>query len=126
MMVDEVGRAMPFGTPGGDVQVQAMLQFVLNLKVFGMDAQSAAEAPRVATYSFPGTFEPHRCYPGLVRAESRLDPSVVEALSERGHDMQPWPDSTWLAGAICAIVPDDEGGLHAAADHRRPTGAIGW
>ncbi|MBI1965005.1 MAG: gamma-glutamyltransferase, partial [Betaproteobacteria bacterium] len=49
---------MPFGTPGGDVQCQAMLQVFLNINVFGMDAQAAVEAPRFANYSYPGSFEP--------------------------------------------------------------------
>lgn len=126
ILVDATGQPMPFGTPGGDVQVQAMMQFLLNLKVYGMDAQSAAEAPRVATYSFPGTFEPHQSHPALVRAEARIEPEVIASLKERGHDVQPWPERTHLAGAICAIVPDEQGGLHAATDHRRPTGAVGW
>ena len=47
---------MPFGTPGGDVQPQAMLQVFLNIMVFGMDIQQAVEAPRFATYSFPRQF----------------------------------------------------------------------
>jgi len=37
---------LPFGTPGGDVQTQAMLQVLLNLFVFGHEVQSAIEAPR--------------------------------------------------------------------------------
>ena len=44
---------MPFGTPGGDVQTQAMLQVFLNIHLFGMEVQEAVEAPRVASYSFP-------------------------------------------------------------------------
>src|SRR5690606_27639926 len=41
------GKAfLPFGSPGNDVQPQAMLQVFLNLNVFGMDVQSAVEAPR--------------------------------------------------------------------------------
>ena len=55
---------MPFGTPGGDVQCQAMLQVFLNINVFGMAPQAAVEAPRFAGYSFPGSFEPHPYYPG--------------------------------------------------------------
>jgi gamma-glutamyltranspeptidase/glutathione hydrolase len=117
---------MPFGTPGGDVQVQAMAQFLLNLKVFGMAAQEAAEAPRIASYSFPGTFEPHNSFPGRLCVEGRIDIAVRDALAARGHDVKAWPDHTHLAGAICAIVPTADGGLHAAADHRRPSGAVGW
>jgi gamma-glutamyltranspeptidase/glutathione hydrolase len=37
---------MPFGTPGGDVQTQAMLQVLLNVFVHGQDVQSAIETPR--------------------------------------------------------------------------------
>ena len=37
---------MPFGTPGGDVQPQAMLQVLLNVLIFGMNPQQAVEAPR--------------------------------------------------------------------------------
>ena len=44
---------MPFGTPGGDLQVQAMTQVFLNMMAFGMDAQRAVEEPRVYSYSFP-------------------------------------------------------------------------
>src|SRR5207249_243562 len=50
---------MPFGTPGGDVQQQAMLQVFLNVTVFGMELQRAVEAPRVASRSFPDSFWPH-------------------------------------------------------------------
>src|SRR5690606_27902192 len=50
---------MPFGTPGGDVQCQAMLQTFLNMEVFGMEPQQAVESPRFATFSFPSSFEPH-------------------------------------------------------------------
>ena len=59
---------MPFGTPGGDVQPQAMLQVLLNLVVFGMSPQHAVEAPRFATQSFPNSFWPHRYLPGRAHA----------------------------------------------------------
>ena len=37
---------MPFGSPGSEVLGQAMVQVFLNQAVFGMDPQSACEAPR--------------------------------------------------------------------------------
>src|SRR5690606_13301511 len=49
--------SMPIGTPGGDVQSQAMLQVILNVFVRGMDVQAAVEAPRVVTYDHPDSFE---------------------------------------------------------------------
>ncbi len=47
------GGVMPFGTPGGDVQIQAMLQVLLNVLHFGMELQEAVEAPRVASLLLP-------------------------------------------------------------------------
>lgn len=44
---------MPFGTPGGDVQTQAMLQAFLNINVFDMEVQDAIEAPRCARTAIP-------------------------------------------------------------------------
>ena len=49
MVVTEDGGVMPFGTPGGDVQTQAMLQVLLNIFQYGMEVQDAIEAPRVAS-----------------------------------------------------------------------------
>ena len=63
---------LPFGTPGGDVQTQAMLQVLLNLFVFGHDVQSAIESPRFATYSFPSSFAPFEYYPGRLAVEGRI------------------------------------------------------
>lgn len=122
------GKAyMPFGTPGGDVQPQAMLQVLLNVSVFGMDPQSAIDAPRFANYSYPGSFEPHKYYPGRLYIESQVGASTRDALASRGHKVYEWPDSTWLAGAVCTIVADHKTGvLHGGADARRPAYVLGW
>jgi gamma-glutamyltranspeptidase/glutathione hydrolase len=117
---------MPFGTPGGDVQTQAMLQVFLNIHLFGMEVQEAVEAPRVASYSFPSSFEPHAYHPGLLKLESRIDKSTGERLASLGHKIDWWPDWTWLAGAVCTIVADEETGvLKGGADPRRPSYACG-
>jgi gamma-glutamyltranspeptidase / glutathione hydrolase len=59
-MVFKDGKpVLALGSPGSDVQIQAMTQVLLNVLVFGMDVQEAIEAPRFATYSHPGSFEPH-------------------------------------------------------------------
>jgi gamma-glutamyltranspeptidase/glutathione hydrolase len=117
---------MPFGTPGGDVQTQAMLQVFLNIHLFDMEVQEAVEAPRVASYSFPSSFEPHAYHPGLLKLESRIDRSTAERLARLGHKIDWWPDWTWLAGAVCTIVADEETGmLKGGADPRRPSYACG-
>lgn len=118
---------MPFGTPGGDVQTQAMLQVFLNINVFDMAPQDAIEAPRFANYSYPGSFEPHPYFPGRLYLESRIDRSVGDELSSRGHEVHWWDDYTWLAGAVCTIVNDHRNGvLHGGADPRRPAYVLGW
>ena len=118
---------LPFGTPGGDVQTQAMLQVLLNLFVFGNDVQSAIEAPRFATYSFPSSFAPYDYYPGQLAVEGRIAEPVIAELARRGHEIQRWPDWTWTAGAVCAILSDRRRGiLEAGADPRRAAYAIGW
>ncbi|HEY7656734.1 MAG TPA: gamma-glutamyltransferase family protein [Burkholderiales bacterium] len=118
---------MPFGTPGGDVQCQAMLQVFLNINVFGMAPQAAVEAPRFAGYSFPGSFEPHPYYPGRLHLEASLAKEAGDDLRELGHKVYEWGDMTWLAGAVCTIVADHENGvLHGGADPRRPAYVLGW
>jgi gamma-glutamyltranspeptidase/glutathione hydrolase len=119
------GGIMPFGTPGGDVQIQAMLQVVLNVLHFGMDVQSAIEAPRVASYSFPSSFAPFEYFPGRVAVEGRIDKTTRDALAARGHQVQDWPDWTWLAGSVEMILTDPKSGMMGAgADPRRPAYAI--
>ena len=118
--------AMPFGTPGGDVQTQAMLQVFLNIRLFGMEPQEAVEAPRVASYSFPSSFEPHDYHPGRLNLEGRIEAATGEALARLGHKVEWWPDWTWRAGAVCTIVADHETGvMKGGADPRRPSYALG-
>ena len=117
---------MPFGTPGGDVQCQSMVQTFLNVIEFGMDPQQAIEAPRASTWSFPNSFWPHAYNPGLVGVEGRIDADVVEDLRSRGHKVEVWDDWTSRMGGMCAIKVDQEtGALYAGADPRRDGYAMG-
>ncbi|MGE3988135.1 gamma-glutamyltransferase family protein [Pseudorhodoplanes sp.] len=117
---------MPFGTPGGDVQTQAMLQVFLNIHLFEMDVQEAVEAPRIASYGFPSSFEPHAYHPGRLNVESRIERPTGDALSRLGHEVEWWPEWTWLAGAVCAILANkDDGVLKGGADPRRPSYVLG-
>jgi gamma-glutamyltranspeptidase / glutathione hydrolase len=121
------GSPMPIGTPGGDVQAQAIVQVLLNIAVFGMNPQQATEAPRFASYSFPDSFEPHSYSPGLLYVERRVSRSVLAGLAKRGHEVMEWPDFVWRAGAVCVQRADRTKGVIAAgADPRRPCYAVGW
>jgi gamma-glutamyltranspeptidase / glutathione hydrolase len=120
-------KLMPFGTPGGDVQCQAMLQVFLNTTVFGMNPQQAVEAPRFASYSFPDSFWPHIYLPGRLQIEGRIARETAASLAHLGHDVADWPDWTWKAGGVCVIDADiGTGVMRAGADPRRPSYALGW
>ena len=117
---------MVFGTPGGDVQIQAMAQFMVNVATFDMDVQCAIEAPRFATFSFPSSFAPNQSFPGVLAVEGRIPVATENALSALGHDVERWPDWTRGAGAMSAIRIDASNGvLHAGADPRRAAYAMG-
>ncbi|MBI4246509.1 MAG: gamma-glutamyltransferase, partial [Candidatus Rokubacteria bacterium] len=115
---------MPFGTPGGDVQQQAMLQVFLNVTVFGLPIQKAVEMPRVASRSYPDSFWPHAISPGRVEVEGRIPQETREALAALGHDVAIWPDWEWRAGAVCGVTVGADGTRWAGADPRRGSHAI--
>ena len=118
---------MPFGTPGGDVQPQAMLQVFLNMHFFGMTPQQAIEQPRFATYSYPSSSDPHTYAPGRMSLERRFTDETAADLEKLGHEVRWWREWEWKAGSVCAIVKDHETGLmEGGADVRRPGGVRGW
>ena len=53
---------MPFGTPGGDVQPQAMLQVFLNVNVFGMDRAERDRCAAVRQLQLPGVVRAARIF----------------------------------------------------------------
>jgi gamma-glutamyltranspeptidase/glutathione hydrolase len=118
---------MPFGSPGGDVQCQAMLQSFLNFIVWGMDAQTAVSQPRCATFSFPASFEPHAYRPDLLNLEALIPREVGDRLFERGHRVEWWSRYHWRAGGACMIAHDSvRGVMQGGADPRRPAYVCGW
>ncbi len=119
LLVDEDG-IMVFGTPGGEVQTQAMLQFLVNHLERGMDLQQAVEAPRWASFGVPATEDPHMMTPRLVRLEEPLFDRIGSDLAALGHDAQPWPERAALAGGVCAVRRRAaDAVLCGAADPRR-------
>jgi len=118
---------MAFGTPGGDIQSQAMLQVFLNTTEFGLQVQQAIESPRFGTFSFPNSFAPNTYIPGRLCVENRIDEQTIRALADKGHDIERWGSAVWLGGAVCAIKRDASTGLlHAGADPRREAYALAW
>jgi gamma-glutamyltranspeptidase/glutathione hydrolase len=125
IVVREDGSVMPFGCPGGDMQVQAMLQVLLNVEHFGMDLQQAINAPRFSTWSFPNSFAPFEYLPDRLVVEDRFDEAVLAELTLRGHAVSRWPAFTRDAAAVEAIIRNARTGfVEAAADPRQPASAI--
>jgi gamma-glutamyltranspeptidase / glutathione hydrolase len=117
-------EVLALASPGGDVIVQAMLQAFLNVDLFGMTAQQAVEAPRVASFAAPSAFHPHPEVEKLVFVEQRISTRTRVALTQRGHRLVTWPAYEFDAGSVQLIHdirrPDARGrALAAAADPRR-------
>jgi len=117
---------MSFGTPGGDMQPQALLQVFLNIVVFGMNVQEAIEEPRFRSVNFPDSFSPHEYRPGEIIMEESLYEMVGEELEEMGYVITVIGDWTGEMGGVCAIIRDsDTGDLTGGADPRLESWAEG-
>lgn len=118
---------MALGTPGGDVQMQAMLQTFFNVVEFGMPLQKAIESPRAWSVNFPNSFAPHDYIVGGLCVEAGLDEKVSGELKAMGHNVQPWARLPAAGGGVCAVMRDPATGLtHAGADPRRECYAVAW
>lgn len=110
---------LAMGTPGGDIQIQAMAQVLVQMMDCGKSLEQAVLEPRVSSYAYPGSFAPHIAYPNKVLYEQNLPDNTVTELKSLGHDMESWPPQTWKAGGICVAMSDENGKLTAFADPRR-------
>lgn len=117
---------MAWGTPGGDAQDQVNLQFLLNVLEFGMDIQAALDAPLIQILDFPPSFFPRETQPGVMRVESRMAQSTVDALAAMGHTVL--NAGPWSIGDATALMLDRQRGvLYGAAGPRRDKSyALAW
>lgn len=115
-MLQKEGRLMmPFGVMGGAYQPVGHARLVSSMVDYGMDAQSAIDAPR----SFAGLFSGQD---GLA-LETGYAPSVFAELAAKGHAIR-WSDEP-LGGAQ-AIVLHPSGVLEGASDPRKDGCALGY
>jgi gamma-glutamyltranspeptidase/glutathione hydrolase len=116
---------LAFGTPGGDQQDQWTLQFFLNFLEFGMNLQSAIDAPTFHNSHFPSSFYPKTAEPGVLHLEGRIPPNVRRELTRRGHSVR--VEGDWANGRVTAVhVNQHDGTISAAASSRYQTAyAIG-
>ena len=107
--------AFTLGTPGGDSQVQSLIQIVNNVFLFGMTPQAAIEAPRFRSYNGLG-----------VDFEDRIPADVLSDLSGRGHEPRTVHGWTATFGGAQMIRVEPSGTFTAASDPRREAYAMAY
>jgi len=117
---------MTYGTPGGDMQTQAMIQVFLNHVVFEMDIQEAIEAPRFRSLNWPDSFAPHEYNPGMIELEQPLYSEIGNELKTMGYRIIKRENWGTELGGVCAIIVDPiTGELIGGADPREESWAVG-
>ncbi len=118
---------MGLSTPGGDQQIQSLLQVFLNVVVWGMSPEQALDQPRFGSYNFPGTGTEVNLNPAVLKLEDRIPEETARALERLGHDVQQWGLWNWYACAPTVTYRDPVNGvLLAAGDVRRETFSLGY
>ena len=115
---------LSFGVMGGDMQPQGHVQVLSNLIDFGMDVQSAGDAPRFLHLgSSDPTGTPARGG-GSVALESGIGAEARRALEARGHHLV---EAAGGFGGYQAIRIDVEAGvLMGGSDPRKDGAAMGY
>ncbi len=103
--------AMPFGVMGGQYQSTGHARVVTNIAEFGMDPQTALDAPR----SFAEL--------GHLKLERGYAPDVAADLEALGHNVQ-CPETP--IGGAQAIEIHESGVLEGASDPRKDGCALGY
>jgi gamma-glutamyltranspeptidase/glutathione hydrolase len=108
---------LTFGVMGGFMQPQGHVQVLLNIIDFGMDVQTALDAPRFRYYH-----QGNAC-----AFEKGIPPEVLKGLTEKGHRIIELEDpySQDFGGGQVIMVQPDNGALIAGSDPRKDGCAIG-
>lgn len=115
------GRVLAYGTMGGDGQPQIQAQIFTRYAEFGASLADAIDAPRWLLSRAWGAKE------FTLKVEDRFDPSVLDALTKRGHPVQhlgkPYADALGHAGML--VKQPRDGRVEAVHDPRSDGGAAG-
>jgi gamma-glutamyltranspeptidase/glutathione hydrolase len=102
---------MVTGSPGGRTIINTVLETIVDVVDFGMNAQEAVDAPKFH----------HQWLPDRITYEKYgFSPDTVAELERRGHSLQT-TESQGVAQII--VVNDKDGVLEGGTDHRAPDGA---
>lgn len=106
------GRRMVFGAMGGDGQPQTQAVLFTRYAELGQRIDQAIAAPR---WVLGRTWGDHS---DNLKLESRFDPTLIEALRRRGHDIALLDPVDETVGHAGAIVLHPDGRFEGAADPR--------
>jgi len=116
---------LALSTPGGDNQEQSLIQVLLNVVIFHMDAEIALEAPRFQTRHLVSSFDNHAMNPGDLLLDDRIQPGVMEELAAKGHLVG--TRTRWSSGAAPVAIRVTPGGvIEAGADPYGYRSARAW
>jgi gamma-glutamyltranspeptidase/glutathione hydrolase len=116
---------LALSTPGGDNQEQSLIQVLLNVVIFHMDAEIALEAPRLQTRHLVSSFDNHAMNPGDLLLDDRIQPGVMEELAAKGHRVS--TRTRWNSGAAPVAIRVTPGGvIEAGADPYGYRSARAW
>lgn len=112
-IVEKEGRLwMVVGTPGGSTIITSVLQVFLNAAVYNMSIENAVQAPRYH----------HQWLPDEILYErDGFAPDLLSQLQQYGHTVKPID----YIGLVEAILVDEKGVMHGAADRRGDDHAAG-
>ena len=109
---------LSFGVMGGFMQPQGHLQVLTNLVDYGMNPQTALDAPRFRVDERGGI---------AVAIETGVPQKTRQSLAAMGHDVHPETTFTPGFGSGDIIARDHESGvLWGAADPRKDGCAVGY
>jgi len=103
------------GAPGGSRIINGVLETILNIVDFHMNAQEAVDWPRFH----------HQWMPDQLYVERGISPDTVALLRAMGHKIAPFEATNPVVARVEAIVNDD-GWLQGAADGRGNAKAEGY
>jgi gamma-glutamyltranspeptidase/glutathione hydrolase len=102
---------MIVGTPGGPTILNSVMQAVINVVDFHMNAQDAVNAPRVH----------HQWYPDKLYLEPGFSPDTIALLKDRGYEIEFRQSNNDLN-----MILIDDGWIQGAVDRRREGKAAGY
>ncbi len=106
---------MLVGAPGGSRIINGVLQVILNVVDFHMNAQDAVDWPRFH----------HQWMPDKLYIEKGVSPDTIDMLRAMGHNVESSEKTAVVIARVEAIV-SDKGWLQGGSDGRGPGKAVGY